>query len=170
MVDIKHKICIIPQTAWNNNLRSYLTQSQWDKIRKKSYAEHNWHCQICNGQGGNGRKHAVECHEEWTFENGEVKLIGLMCLCPPCHEFMHPGLAQKNGHLERAIRQFMKVNNITRDQAIDYLKEEFSLWRQRSKQEWSLNIDYLYEYMGKDFKFKRPVKEVKEDEDYGEAF
>lgn len=164
---IKHKICLIPQTAWDNNLRSYLTQAGWDKVRRKCYAEHNYTCQICGGQGGNGRKHPVECHESWTFENGEVKLVGLMSLCPPCHEFHHPGLAEKNGKLERAIKQFMKVNGITRDQAIAYLKSEFATWRQRSQQEWSLNIDYLSEYMGPDFKFKRPVKE---EEDFGDAF
>lgn len=167
-MEIKHKICLIPKTAWDNNLRSYLTKAQWDKIRKKSYAEHNWHCQICGGQGGNGRNHAVECHESWVFENGEVKLTGLMCLCPPCHEFHHPGLAEKNGKLDRALRQFMKVNSISRDQAVSYMKSEFAIWRWRSQQSWSLNIDYLYEYMGPDFKFKRPVKEDKDD--FGDAF
>lgn len=169
MKEIKHKICVIPKTAWNTNLRSYLTQSGWDKVRRKCYAEHNHHCQICGGQGGNGRKHPVECHEDWVFENGEVKLVGLMSLCPPCHEFHHPGLAEKNGKLERAIRQFMKVNGITREEAIEYLKSEFDIWRERSQKEWSLNIDYLAEYMGSDFKFKRPEAK-QDDEDYGEAF
>ena len=166
-MEIKHKICLIPMTSWENNLRSYLTKSQWDKVRKKSYAEHNWHCQICNGQGGNGRKHPVECHEEWAFENGEVKLTGLMCLCPPCHEFHHPGLAEKNGHLDRAIRQFMKVNNISHKQAIEYLKQEFAVWRIRSQQDWVLNIDFLSEYMGKDFKFTPPPKKG---DGFGDAF
>ena len=110
----------------------------------------------------------MECHESWEFVDGEVKLVGLMSLCPPCHEFHHPGLAEKNGKLERAIRQFMKVNGVTHDQAVNYLKGEFALWRQRSQQSWSLNIDYLYQYMGSDFKFKRPVK--KEEDDFGDAF
>lgn len=168
-MEIKHKICLIPQTAWDNNLRSYLTSTGWDKVRRKCYAEHNHACQICGGQGGNGRKHPVECHESWTFENGEVKLTGLMSLCPPCHEFHHPGLANENGKVERMLRQFMKVNNITRDEAIDYMKGEFALWQWRSQQKWTLNIDYLKEYMGEDFKYKRPVKEEPAD-DFGDAF
>ena len=166
-MEIKHKICLIPQSAWGNNLRSYLTSTQWDKIRRKSYNEHNHHCQICGGQGGNGRKHTVECHEDWEFVGNEVRLVGLMCLCPPCHEFHHPGLAERNGKVDRMLRQFMKVNGITRDQAIAYMKGEFALWRQRSQQEWSLNIDYLAEYMGPDFKFNRPA--APEDE-HGDAF
>ena len=63
----------------------------------------------------------------------------------------------------------MKVNGITREEAIKYLKSEFDIWRKRSQQEWKLNIDYLAEYMGPDFKFKRPVS-IEENEDYGEAF
>lgn len=161
---IKHPICLIPQTAWDNNLRSYLTSTGWDKVRRKCYAEHNHHCQICGGQGGNGRKHPVECHESWTFEEGEVKLVGLMCLCPPCHEFHHPGLADKNGKGERMLKQFMKVNEVTRDEAMSYFRREFFLWNQRSQREWTLNIDYLAEYMGPDFKYKRPVK-VEDDMD-----
>ncbi|QYC52465.1 putative HNH endonuclease [Salmonella phage SSBI34] len=166
-MNIKHKICLIPRTAWGNNLRSYLTSSQWDKVRRKCYQENNYKCQICGGQGGNGRKHPVEAHEDWEFVNGEVRLVGIMSLCPPCHEFHHPGLAERNGKVERMLRQFMKVNGITRDQAISYMKGEFELWRQRSQQEWSLNIDYLSEYMGPDFKFKRPT--APEDE-MGDAF
>ncbi len=156
---IKHKICIIPKTAWGNNLRSYLTQAGWDKVRKKCYAEHDYKCQICGGQGGNGRKHPVECHEDWTFSEGKITLKGLMCLCPPCHEFHHPGLASTNGHTERMLRQFMKVNNISRSEAIDYFQREFAIWRERSREEWSLSIDYLKEYMGDDFKYKRPEPE-----------
>lgn len=164
MKNIKHTICIIPKTAWGNNLRSYLTQAGWDKVRKKCYAENDYKCQICGGKGGNGKKHPVECHEDWTFTEGEVKLKGLMCLCPPCHEFHHPGLASINGHTDRMLRQFMKVNGISRNEATAYFKKEFEVWRERSQRPWSLNIDYLSEYMGEDFKFKRP--EQTEDDAY----
>lgn len=153
---IKHKICLIPQSSWGNNLRSHLTQTQWDKIRRKCYADNDHKCQICGGQGGNGKKHPVECHEDWVFEGDEVKLVGLMSLCPPCHEFHHPGLAERNGTAERALRQFMRVNGIIREQAIAYMRSEFALWHERSKKDWRLNIDYLSEYMGPDFKYKKP--------------
>ncbi|AXN57784.1 hypothetical protein KASHIRA_01290 [Serratia phage vB_SmaM-Kashira] len=166
---IKHKICLIPRTSWDQNLRSHLTKTGWDKVRRKCYAEHGYHCQICGNQGGNGKKHPVECHEDWTFEDGEVKLVGLMCLCPPCHEFHHPGLAEMNGNVERMLRQFMKVNNITRDQAIAYMKSEFNIWRERSKQSWTLNIDYLDEYMGGEQVGKKK-KPVLKDYGPGEAF
>lgn len=159
IIDIKHKICIIPKSAWGNNLRSYLTSSGWDKVRKKCYAENDYKCQICGGQGGNGRKHPVECHEAWEFVDGEVKLVGLMSLCPPCHEFHHPGLASAKGHTERMLKQFMKVNEVSRSEAIEYFQYEFSIWRRRSQEPWSLNIDYLKEYMGEDFKYNRPEAE-----------
>lgn len=165
---IKHKICIIPSSAWGSNLRDYLTKTGWDKVRRKCYQEHNYTCQICGQQGGNGRSHPVECHEDWEFTEGEVKLVGLMSLCPPCHEFHHPGLAERNGHVERMLRQFMKVNNITRDQAIKYMQGEFKLWRERSKRSWTLNVDYLKEYMGEDFTYVKGSKGKQED--VGDAY
>ncbi|QUL77221.1 putative NHN endonuclease [Escherichia phage UPEC06] len=167
---MKLTIELIPSTAWDNNLRSYLTQAGWDKVRRKCYQEANYTCEVCGGKGGNGRKHPVEAHEIWDFVNGEVVLRGVIALCPPCHEVKHIGRAQATGNMTRAVKHFMKVNGVDKKAAEEYIMQAAALWRQRSKQEWSLNIDYLYEYMGKDFKFKRPVKEVKEDEDYGEAF
>lgn len=160
---------LVPLTAWDNNLRSYLTDTGWKHVRQKSYKEANYHCEVCGGQGGNGRKHPVECHEVWDFTEGEVKLKGLISLCPPCHEVKHIGRAEATGNYGRALKHFMKVNGVDKQEAEDYIRQAAAVWRQRSKRSWTLNIDYLYEYMGQDFKFKRPVKEEPAD-DFGDAF
>lgn len=57
----------------------------------------------------------------------------------------------------------MKVNDVSEAEAMVYIRGAAALWRERSKYEWSLNIDYLTEYMGPDFKFKRP-QELEEDD------
>lgn len=165
---MKLTIELIPSSAWDNNLRSYLTQAGWDKVRRKCYAEANYHCEICGGQGGNGRKHPVEAHEKWDFVNGEVVLRGVTALCPPCHEVKHIGRAEATGNYGRALRHLMKVNGVDKATAEEYVRQVATVWLQRSEQNWDLNIDYLYEYMGTDFKFKRPVKQ--KDEDFGDAF
>lgn len=164
---MKLTIELVPTSAWGNNLRSYLTDTGWKHVRQKSYREANYHCEVCGGQGGNGRTHPVECHEMWDFVDGEVKLTGVISLCPPCHEVKHIGRAEATGNYGRALRHFMKVNGVDKDTAEAYIRKAAQLWRQRSEQEWSLNIDYLVEYMGPDFKYKRP--EAPEDE-MGEAF
>lgn len=155
-VMMKLTIELVPSTAWNNNLRSYLTQEGWGFVRRKCYQEANHHCEICGGQGGNGRKHPVEAHEKWDFVNGEVVLRGVIALCPPCHEVKHMGRAEATGNYARALKHFMKVNGCTKVESEKYFRECFSLWQKRSRLPWKLNIDYLYEYMGKDFEFKRP--------------
>lgn len=156
---MKLTIELIPSTAWDNNLRSYLTKTGWDLVRRKCYAEADYHCEICGNQGGNGKKHPCEAHEKWQFTQGEVKLTGVISLCPPCHEVKHIGRAEATGNFERALRHFMKVNGVDRNTAMEYIRESARIWRERSKQEWSLNIDYLKEYMGEDFKYKRPEAE-----------
>ncbi|ASJ80443.1 hypothetical protein V18_00090 [Escherichia phage V18] len=69
---------LIPETAWYNNLRNAVKESEWDKIRKKCYREANYTCEVC---GGKGSKHPVECHELYTFEEGVIRLVGLIALC-----------------------------------------------------------------------------------------
>lgn len=163
---MKLTIELIPKSAWDNNLRSYLTQTGWDKVRRKCYAEANHVCEICGGfdkaRKANGHS-PVDCHERWDFVDGEVKLIGVISLCPTCHMVKHIGKAERDGKFKIALRHFMKVNKISENDAMTYIRGAAALWRERSKYEWSLNIDYLTEYMGPDFKFKRP-QELEDDD------
>lgn len=143
---MKLTIELVPKTAWFNNLRSYLSKSEWDKVRKKCYAEAGYKCEIC---GGKGHKHPVECHEVWDFEDGKITLKGLIALCPSCHEVKHIGLASLRGRGHIALKHFMKVNNIPQHVAEKYVEEAFALYRERSKrQEWELDVSYLNDYLG----------------------
>lgn len=143
--NLRLEISLIPRTAWFNNLRSYLTKSQWDVVRKKCYAQAGYRCEIC---GGKGTKHPVECHEKWKFEDGKIELVGLIALCPSCHECHHIGLAGIRGRGEIALRHFMKVNEVSRAVAEEYVREAFALYHERSKREvWELDTKYLQEYL-----------------------
>lgn len=142
---MKLTIELVPKTAWNNNLRSHLSKSEWDKVRKKCYGSANYVCEIC---GGKGPKHPVECHEKWDFSEGKIKLIGLIALCPSCHECKHIGLAGIRGRGEIAINHFMKVNGVSRQVAQAYIREAFELYRERSKRKsWEVDFSYLQEYI-----------------------
>lgn len=142
---MKLTIELVPKTAWNTNLRSHLSKSNWDKVRRKCYAEAGHRCEICNGVG---RKHPVECHERWDFSGGKIKLIGLIALCPSCHECKHPGLAGIRGRGEEVIKHLMKINKISRQGAEAMLKEAFDTFRELSKREdWEVDFSYLDEYL-----------------------
>lgn len=142
---MKLEIELVPKTAWFTNLRSELTKAQWDVVRKKCYRQADYKCEIC---GGVGAKHPVECHEKWAFEDGKITLLGLIALCPSCHECKHIGLAGIRGRGEIALRHFMKVNGIGRAEAEAYVKAAFKLFHERSQRDsWELDTKYLAEYL-----------------------
>ena len=143
---MKLTIELVPKTSWYSNVRSNVTKDEWDVIRKKSYSIANNKCEICGDIGKNqGVNHNVECHEIWEYNNEikEQKLIGLISLCSYCHKTKHVGLARINGEEEIVINQLMKVNKMTKQQAIDYIKKSFDEWRERSKYKWKLDISVL---------------------------
>ena len=144
---MKLEIELVPKTAWFNNLRSFLTKEEWDFVRKKCYKEANYNCEICGSQGDNW---PVECHEIWEYtKTRKVKLKGLIALCPDCHEVKHIGLAQIRGRFYPSLNHFMKVNNVSKQEAIKYVNSCFSLWNERNKVDWKLDVSYLKEYMEK---------------------
>jgi 5-methylcytosine-specific restriction endonuclease McrA len=141
---MKLTIELVPSTSWFSNLRSLLSPEEWDKIRKGCYKHAGYKCEICNGVGPT---HPVECHETWEYdEKGSIqKLIGLIALCPSCHEVKHIGLAGIKGRHGEAIAHFCKVNECSESEAEKYVKEAFATWSERSEQEWDLNIELLEE-------------------------
>src|SRR5262245_37533854 len=55
--ELKLRIDLIPETCWGKNLRLRMKRSEWDKLRKKVYADQGHACSVC---GARGRLH---CHE-----------------------------------------------------------------------------------------------------------
>src|SRR5574343_607788 len=147
---MKLTIELVPSTAWYTNVRSNVSKSDWDKIRKKCYENANHKCEICGDEGfKQGKKHAVECHEIWEYDDSSKiqKLIGLIALCPNCHQSKHVGLATLQGKRDWVVKQLMKVNNMSWTNTDDYINESFKIWNTRSQHEWQLDISYLNEYM-----------------------
>lgn len=60
----KLKLCIdlIPETSWYRNLRKQMKRSQWDKLRKKVYADQG---NVCCMYGAAGR---LNCHEDRSYD------------------------------------------------------------------------------------------------------
>jgi hypothetical protein len=141
---------LVPGTSWYSNVRSNVSGSQWNKIRRKCYALADNKCEICGDVGTNhGTNYKVACHEIWEYndETHEQTLKGFIALCPNCHSTKHPGLAEARGYMEIVIEQLMKVNKMTRQEADDYLKMSFNVWMERTEYEWTLNLDILSDYL-----------------------
>ena len=136
---------LVPSTCWFSNVRSHVSKKDWDRLRKHTYKEAGYRCSLC---GGVGKKHPVECHEIWHYdEENHIQILkGLISLCPPCHECKHMGLTQIRGREESAIRHLAHINGWTLSQAEVYVFECFEVWHKRSLFEWKLDISYLEQF------------------------
>jgi len=139
---------LIPKTCWFSSVRTTVKKKEWDKIRFISYESANNKCEICGDIGKNqGYNHNVECHEIWEYddENKIQKLVGLISLCPTCHQVKHIGRAIAIGKHKQAYAQLMKVNKWTQKQVEEHILESFEIHKERSKYEWELNLSILTE-------------------------
>ena len=143
---LKLTIELVPKTSWCSNVRTKTARAQWDKIRLKCYNDAHDMCEICGKTGTNGR---IECHEIWDYddENHIQKLIGLIALCPKCHQVKHAGLAQIKGKINEVISQLSKINKISNYDAEEMLREAFMQYHSRSCHEWTVDISYIDEYL-----------------------
>jgi hypothetical protein len=154
---MKLTIELVPRTCHFKNLRSEVTKSTWDKLRRESYQKADYVCEICGGIGPN---HPVECHEIWDYDDDKhiQKLVGLISLCPSCHQVKHMGLAQIQGKLPEAAAHFAEVNNINMNKAWREIAEAFTKYDERSEYQWKLDITWLNDILVADL--EKPVTTV----------
>lgn len=141
-MEAKLTVELVPSTAWYSNVRTMVSKQVWDILRREAYKKAGYRCEVC---GGKGNKHPVECHEIWHYDDKEhiQKLLGLIALCPSCHEVKHLGFATVQGRDEIAKQHLAKVNGWTEIQVDKYVTKQFEKWRERSKHQWKLNLEWL---------------------------
>ena len=147
----KLEIEMIPVHCHYSNVRSALPKKEWDRIRKLSYKNAKYKCEICGDTGKNqGKYHAVECHEIWNYdyEKKIQKLDGLISLCPNCHLVKHFGRANALNLEDKAFEHLKKVNEWTDEEVIEHLAESYKILKKRNKHIWKLNLKVLIEDYG----------------------
>ena len=137
---------MVPETSWFTNLRSMLTQSQWDKVRKQCYTDADYECQVC---GNIGPKWPVECHEIWSYDDKKhiQTLKGLIALCPDCHMVKHMGLTQIRGLTQQAMTHMAKVNDWNLLQVGTAMSKAFEVYHERGEYDWTLDTSWLQTWM-----------------------
>lgn len=139
---------LVPATCWYSNVRTILPTKEWDRLRKLSYAEANYICEICSDSGINqGYRHALECHEIWEYNDKTKvqKLKGLISLCPKCHLVKHIGRANAMGYQAVVFEHMMKVNDWTHKQVVTHVAKAFDQFQERSLHEWKIDLNVLHE-------------------------
>ena len=144
----KLKIELIPKTCFFSNVRTLLPKKWWDILRKESYKKANHVCEICGDSGTNqGYKHSVECHEIWDYDDKLKiqKLLGLISLCPRCHQVKHFGRTSAVGLQAVAFKHMENVNEWNHRDCVKHLSETMLEWTERSKYKWRLDVQILTE-------------------------
>lgn len=144
---------LVPSTCWYSNVRSLLPPSEWDRLRRLSYAHANYKCEICGGSGTEqGYKHPVECHEIWSYNDRTKvqKLDGLVSLCPRCHQCKHIGRTSILGYQAVAFDHMEKVNDWDHKMVVTHVAKEFERFNERSQHQWTIDLSILYTHFGVD--------------------
>ena len=136
---------IVPTGAWNNNLRTVLSKSAWNFIRKDAYARANGRCSICGKQ-----VNRLEAHERWSYnkETCVQKLEDVIAVCHACHSVIHIGRTQLLGFEDSAINHFKKVNKCDYQ---GYIKELSTATEESVNlstiSEWNLDLTWLNRFI-----------------------
>ena len=144
----KLTIELVPSTCHFSNVRTTIKPKEWDKVRFISYEAAGHVCEICGDTGKNqGYNHNVECHEIWHYDDKThvQKLVGLVSLCPICHQVKHIGRSIAIGKERQCHRQLRKVNKWSQAQVDAHIKQSFEVYAERSQHEWELDISILEE-------------------------
>jgi hypothetical protein len=139
---MKLTVELVPKTCWFSNLRSHLSREDWNIVRRATYRKANYICEVCSGRGS---EHPVECHEIWRYDDDTYMqtLVGLIALCPACHQVKHIGLAHLQGKREEALLHLCKVNSWSKLEAEIHIMDAFDQWAMRSMSDWVLDINWL---------------------------
>jgi 5-methylcytosine-specific restriction endonuclease McrA len=123
---------LVPEPCWWSNVRSIVDAPVWDRLRRQTYRQAHYRCEIC---GGRGPQHPVEAHEVWTYDDLRhvQRLERLIALCPACHEVKHLGLAHVRGVEARALAHLARVNRWPPETVTLYTRRAFRVWELRSE-------------------------------------
>lgn len=110
----------LPTGSHYANLRKFLGQTKWDKIRRQAYERAEHKCELCNSKPSR-----LEAHELWffDFENKVQYLKRIVVLCSKCHSIQHAMLLalQHDQGIKNADVVVKHYNKLT-NQLVTYTK------------------------------------------------
>jgi hypothetical protein len=136
---------LVPASCWFTNVRSCVSQQDWERLRRTITRRAEHRCEICGVDQDRAVGRWLEAHERWAYNEatGVQALRRLICLCTDCHRTTHYGLAQVQGHEADAFAHLLAVTGMTPAQATRHIAAAFALWRTRSARAWTLDLSML---------------------------
>jgi DNA helicase-2/ATP-dependent DNA helicase PcrA len=124
----------VPQNLWCKNLRSELSQTDWDTIKKN--VREKGECAFCHT-----KTDQLDAHERWIYDDVHhiQKLLEIVPVCKSCHAAIHFGFTNTRGQeaAEKAMQWFMDINHLTELEAFTEYENACDLWTERSEYQWA---------------------------------
>ncbi|WP_285730397.1 DUF5710 domain-containing protein [Nocardiopsis sp. ATB16-24] len=136
---------LVPTTCWFTNVRSCVSQQDWERLRRMVVNRAGQVCEICGASADREAGRWLEVHERWVFdEHTRTQILRrLICVCTLCHTVTHFGLAQVRGLASEAMAHLVAVTGASHAQAQQHVDEAFALWERRSRVVWELDLSML---------------------------
>ncbi|HEY6797362.1 MAG TPA: DUF5710 domain-containing protein [Kineosporiaceae bacterium] len=136
---------LVPESCWFTNARSCISTRDWQRIQQMVLGRAGARCEVCGATRDREQQRWLEVHERWTYDDDNLlqTLRRLICLCTQCHQATHFGLANVRGRADQARAHLLTVTGMTDLQARRHIDDAFTLWQQRSRRTWSLDLSIL---------------------------
>ncbi|MDN5854066.1 MAG: DUF5710 domain-containing protein [Actinomycetia bacterium] len=136
---------LIPRTCWFTNVRTCVTQQDWERLRRPIFRRAGYVCEACGAAEDRDSRRWLEAHERWHFDDrtGVQSLRRLIALCSPCHLVTHFGYANVQGRIDEALAHLRKVNGLTLPEALAHVYAAEDVWIARSARVWELDLSIL---------------------------
>ncbi|MBR3517809.1 MAG: hypothetical protein IKM88_03225 [Lachnospiraceae bacterium] len=134
----KLNIQMLPKSAWQTSLQKILPN--WSEVSEKICSAHNT-CQVCGNTGHLGAQ------EIWAFDDDThtQSLKTVLCICDACHRSVTYKHSVILGRGKEALDHYAEVNGLTQDEAKDDLKRLSHLQEIRSRYEWRLDKEAVFQ-------------------------
>lgn len=138
-------IDLVPSSCWFTNVRSCVSQADWERLRRMVIARAGDRCEICRVGEDREDERWLEAHERWDYdEQRKVQTLKrIICLCTDCHQTTHFGFTMMNGGAEWAFDFLMEITGMDATAANKHIAEAFKIWEQRSQSYWELDLGIL---------------------------
>jgi hypothetical protein len=142
MADWPLELELVPSSSWGDNVRSRMTRSRWDVIRKATYRDAGYRCEICGAEG------RLEAHEIWAYDDEHFvqTLVRTIALCSLCHSAKHIGRTLSvlsTWQASKVLRHIMRLNHWTEARLNAEIDLAFGIWEARSQHAWIVDITWL---------------------------
>ena len=148
---------LVPSSCWFTNVRSCVTQQDWERLRRMIVSRAGQRCEICHRPADQISGRWLEAHERWAYDTATSvqSLRRLICVCTDCHQTTHYGLATIKGRDAEALAHLCAVTRVSRGEAELHIEAAFEAWHARSRTTWDLDLGIL---TGAGITVKRPPR------------